>query len=244
MLRRAAPSKRGRLLPALLLVLWVIGSNAVTASAQAPQACGSPFQPVVAGSVKTYAGTTETGSFTEVDTITDVGSSSFILQTDLTNVHWIETWQCFDDGMVQLMSDGGQWARIIQGPSGMGTLEVRSTSGRTIPLSINAGDSWSQETTFHFSSAQVSGDGRLTYQFQAAGFEPVVVPAGAFDAMRIDVVAMMEHNRGGATITVVYEGALWLAPQVGRVKQSGVTRLASGGPGTLTTVELMSYITP
>ncbi len=206
--------------------------------------CGTVYFPVEEGASKTFAGSGPAGPYTEVNTITDVGTSAFLMQVDLTDIQWVETWKCTAEGLVQLMSDGGEWSMILSGPDGTGKIETLSQTGVTIPLSIAPGDSWSQETTFHLTSSSVNGDGRLIYEFHAVGPEDVSVPAGDFHAMRVDVKARME-TAYGPEMTTYYEGTMWLVPELGRVKQSGETRVGDpSGEGLPATVELESYKIP
>ncbi len=227
------------------------GGTASTPEAQQGQAptsppataldCGNVYFPVEEGASWTYAGSTAGGPYTEVDTITDMGTSAFLVQIDLGDVQWVESWKCTAEGLTQLMSDGGQWAFVLQGPDGTAKMETLSQTGVTYPLSIRIGDSWSQETTFHLTSSSENGDGRLTYEFHAVGPEEVTVPAGTFQAMRVDVSA----DATGPIMTVYYDGTMWLVPVLGRVKQTGETRVSDpSGEGLPATIELTAYTTP
>lgn len=137
------------------------------------------------------------------------------------------------------MSDGGQWSFILSGPDETAQMETLSQSGVTVPLRINPGDSWSQETNFHLSSASVSGDGQLLYEFNAIGAEEVTVPAGTYQAMRVDITA----DAIGSVMTVHYCGTAWWVAEFGRVKQIGETRVDEAD-AIGATVELESYTNP
>lgn len=230
----------------------VAASTAVSQQGQAPTPaaatdvdCGNVYFPVVEGATWSYAGTGAAGPYVQVDTVTDVGTKAFLVETKLTYIAWVDTWSCTADGLAQLFSDGGQWSMVLQGPDDTVRIGTLRESGVTYPLSINTGDSWSQETDFHLTSSSVNGYGRLTSEFHAVGPEEVTVPAGTFQAMRVDLKAALESDAYGPQMTTHYDGTMWLVPMVGRVKMTGVTRVGDSMPeGLVATIEMESYSIP
>lgn len=121
------------------------------------------------------------------------------------------------DNVFLPVAEGSRWTFVGSGPAG----------------------SWAQETTFNFSSSSRSGAGRLVYEFHAAGPDEITVPAGTFPAVRIEVKARMETEG----LTTLYDGTMWLVPEIGRVKETGETHVDGSSLG-VTTVELQSYNIP
>jgi hypothetical protein len=152
----------------------------------------------------------------------------------------IESWNCTTAGLVQL---GGPLASSIQSNFGGGSMKTLSTTGVTIPTHINAGDSWSQVTQFEFNIPNFSVTGTLTYDFKALGLEQVTVPAGAFNAMKIQVNARSENVKSGLPINITADGFYWFAPGVGRVKASEKVS-ANGNLVSDVEGELQSYHLP
>ena len=207
--------------------------------------CDNVYLPVVEDATWRHAGSTPSGPYVELVTIWGVGPDSFKMETSHVDVVWVDLWSCTAEGLVQLMSNGGQWSQVLAGPDGTVEIETLSQSGVTVPLSFKAGDSWSQEAVFSFTTDELSGTVRLVYEFHAVSPEDVTVPAGTFPAMRIDVGARLE-DVAGQFPTTYYEGSQWLSPEIGRVRQSGETHVGDAAPGTgfLTTTELESYEIP
>ncbi len=71
-----------------------------------------------------------------------------------------------------------------------------------------------------FTIPNISITGTFDYNFQAIGLEQVTVPAGTFNAMKVQVSARSESIKSGLPITITADGFYWFAPGVGRVKGS------------------------
>lgn len=184
--------------------------------------CQNDYFPVKVGASWTSNVTISAGSFSRVSAITKVGADNFQIQTVLTDslgkqISITESWNCTTEGLVQL---GGPLANSIQSNFGVGSMKTITTTGVTIPVHINAGNSWSQVTQFEFNIPNFSVTGTLTYNFQAIGLEQVTVPAGTFNAMKIQVNANSEDVKSGVPINITADGFYWFAPGVGRVKAS------------------------
>jgi photosystem II stability/assembly factor-like uncharacterized protein len=59
----------------------------------------------------------------------------------------------------------------------------------------------------------------LSSSYQVAGFESITVPAGKFDAFRIDATEI--HTNPTQTLTLTQTGSYWIDPQVGIVQYKG-----------------------
>jgi hypothetical protein len=209
-------------------------------SAQAPNVqssgglCDNPYIPVVEGATATYNLTTDKGTVTETDTITDVGTDAFLVETTQPDSNYVITWHCTPEGLYWLQSDGGTFAAVFQGDVGSQQWEVTSFDGITLPTDIQPGDTWTQSEEI-----SISGTGATTYNidldFTAVGMESVTVTAGTFNAMRIDVIMV------GATpqVSMTFTFSVWYAPGVGQVQLIGQNDI-----GQIWSLELVSYSIP
>lgn len=99
-------------------------------------------------------------------------------------------------------------------------MKTVSTTGVTVPVHINPGDSWSQDTQLQLTTSNGSIDGTVNYTFQAIGLEQVTVPGGTFNAMKVQVTAKSQSVISGVPVNITADGFDWFAAGVGRVKGS------------------------
>lgn len=244
-LAACAPSPGGAATPA--------GSASPTGtsapSATAPSGaglCDNPLYPVVAGASWNYHGSGgPTGDYDFTSTITTIAEDGFVEEAAFAGLTKTAAWKCTPAGLA-LLSPGGVTGSVST--SGL-TIDFTTTdySGVTLPKIIAAGDTWTQTLTLHGESSLADGtsilaDGTLSSTFKAVGIESVSVPAGTFDAMRLDVetVFIIETTVAGTTVPIELHmtGSVWYAPGVGMVKNS------SNGEGVATTIILTAYAIP
>ena len=126
-------------------------------------------------------------------------------------------------------------------------LDINNSTGVTFPSQINLGDQWQQTLDFTGSvsvaneEAGATGDAQMN--FSAIGNEGVTVPAGTFEALKVEVDVTLNINATyeGITLPVTFSGeyTYWFAPGVGWVKASGTGRVL--GSSFTDTTELQSY---
>jgi hypothetical protein len=129
-------------------------------------------------------------------------------------------------------------------------VQASNVSGVTFPSQIQPGNQWqhSLDLQGNVSVANQSGAAKGTAQnnFTAVGTESVSVPAGTFDAMKIQVntAINMSVSYKGLPLPVKFSAAYtyWFAPGVGWVKASGTGDIA--GTSFSETTELQSYSVP
>lgn len=212
--------------------------------------CSNPLYPVKQGVTRTYSVTgLPTGASTYTETITNVGPDSFTMTTQLGNLTKNAKWDCKSDGLIELQPGGG--AAMLSTTSGMqADFTVTKSSGVTLPLKISAGDAWTysldftSQITLNNSSGQAQGT--TNYQLKALGNESVTVPAGTFNAMKLQITTTfnMQMNMQGANIpfTLTANTTAWYAPNVGMVKQIDNADMMGGALNA--TTELQSYKIP
>ena len=207
--------------------------------------CANDYLPVKSGATWTYNGKSATGNFTRIGTITSVETDTFEreITTTLSNgtqKTYTDSWQCTPDGLVL---QGGPLSTTFQSVYGNATMKTLSTTGVTLPAHINAGDSWTQDAQLAFTSAQVSVKIALTYNFKAIGLESVMVPAGAFNAMKIQINVTSQATTASRTNNIAVDGFEWFVPGVGAIKSSvGVKVNGTAYPGAYD--QMQSYHIP
>ncbi len=99
---------------------------------------------------------------------------------------------------------------------------VESSEGVTLPADLRPGRTWSQRLVY--SGRQTVGeltiDSRndLTTSCKATGEEQVTVPAGTFQALRVECSYAMKITLQGTTLPLNMNGVIWYAQGVGVVK--------------------------
>jgi hypothetical protein len=206
--------------------------------------CINTYQPVSEGATWTYAGSVVgkdvNKTWTQVDTITDVGSTSFLREVKLSDKTLVDTWKCTQDGLVAEQPDGGIFSAVLQGLKGSVTIKTTAVTGVTIPVSFKAGDAWQEHLVLEISNlADTDVPAEMNLLFTAVGPEPVSVPAGAFSAMRVKLhVDLLVHSGKGLLTTL--DGDQWMVPVLGVVKRSGQLTLIQGQQPAQLEMDLVS----
>ncbi len=208
--------------------------------------CGiNPYLPVKAGATYTFAGTTSAGAYTRTSIFSNVHADGFQAEVVTTvgskSITTTESWHCTTDGLVEV---GGPSAGSFQSAlGGTTTMKLTSSTGVTIPTNLTAGQSWSQSSKFEVTTAKGTVTGTITYALQAVGTESVTVPAGTFNAMKVQVNGTIQANVSGITFTITTNGFEWFATGVGHVKSTEDVSFNGKSVSTVTG-ELQSYHIP
>lgn len=210
--------------------------------------CANPMYPVIGGASWTYAGSNATtGTFSFTRTYPEIRDDGFTDQDAWTNgLTRTGQWSC-DSGNLKALSLGTGAGTVSSGDPNF-VANSTTSEGVTIPAGMNVGDTWTQ--TIRIEGDLTMADGttagatnEATMNCSALAQESVTVPAGTFDAMKVECQVAM-------TITVTMEGLsipptainstsdAWYAPNVGWVKS-----VESSGVGS-NTIELQSYSLP
>ena len=217
--------------------------------------CDNPLFPVVQGSTWTYTNTgAPTGDFSYTDAITAVREDGFTLTTtfDIQSQQLMRTqeWSCTPEGLVALTL-GGANAAGLSTQNMTAEFTTSDVMGVTIPSNITPGMTWSNSLNIQ-GTMKLPGDqtatatGAVTMNFVEISTESVAVPAGTFDATRVDVTSNFNITASfqGTDIPVQVTGTstLWYAPGVGLVKSIESGNM--GGAPISATTELQSYSIP
>jgi hypothetical protein len=212
--------------------------------------CASTHYPVRQGATWTYKSTGgPAGEYSFTDTITAVREDGFTLSTQIGDLTRAQEWSCSAEGLAALQL-GGAPAAMLNAQNIQMNLNVTNGNGVTFPSQITAGDQWQQNLDFtgnvSMMNEEADATGTAQMNFNAVGSESVTVPAGTFEALKVeaDVTLNINATYEGITLPVSFSGdyTYWFAPGVGWVKATG-TGNALGNSFTETT-ELQSYNIP
>jgi hypothetical protein len=212
--------------------------------------CTNTYYPVRQGATWTYKSTGgPAGEYSFTDTIPSVRDDGFTLSTQVGDLTRTQDWTCSAEGLAALQL-GGAPAAMLNSQDIQLNLDINTGTGVTFPRQINPGDRWQQtmdftgNVTMMNEEAQATGTAQMN--FSAIGNESVTVPAGSFEALKVevDVTLNIQAAYGGVTLPVAFSGeyAYWFAPNVGWVRSSGTGNVL--GSSFSDTTELQSYSIP
>ncbi len=226
-------------------------TETVVGSTPAAQSlCTNAYYPVREGAIWNYQSTGgPAGEYSFTDTITSAREDGFTLSTQIGGLTRTQEWTCQPEGLAALQL-GGAPAAMLSSQNIQLNLNVTNSSGVTFPSQMNVGDQWQQSmdvsgnvTAFN-EEAEATGTAQMN--FAAVGNESVTVPAGTFDALKVNVDVTLNINAayGGITLPVTFSGkyTYWFVQGVGWVKASGTGNVL--GSSFSETTELQSYNVP
>jgi hypothetical protein len=190
-----------------------------------PTLCTNLYFPNTPGDTWEYAGsTTATGAFTRVDSITNAGDQSFSVQSTLSGISYPVDYSCTESGLVAVNPIQQYLGAVLASLNGQVTLNLVSTSGISLPSQINPGDSWQQIVEWEGSAQGMSTNGRLVFDYTAAGYETITVPSGTYEALRVNTSIRIEISDFRINYGT-YDITTWMAPNVGIIKSQGTSNL-------------------
>jgi hypothetical protein len=153
--------------------------------------CTNAYYPVRQGATWSYKSTGgPAGEYSFTDTITSVRDDGFTLSTRIRDLIRTQEWTCTAEGLTALQL-GGAPAAMLDSQNIQLSLDVTNASGVSFPNRINPGDQWQQTADVQghvtFMNEEAEASGSILMNFNAIGNESVTVPAGSFEALRVDV---------------------------------------------------------
>jgi len=213
--------------------------------------CGNVLYPTAQGATWVYTSAGgPSGTFNYTNSITQARADGFTLTSQFTNIARTQEWSCQPDGLKAIQLGGGSAAGIsIQEMTA--SLTASEVTGVSLPKDVTSGMQWQyslalQGTVAMLGDPQAPAKGTYTAVMQQMGSETITVPAGTFEAIKIqsnstvDIISTFAGNElpikfNGTTIT-------WYAPGVGYIKS--VENGDFGGEAFSATTELQSYSIP
>jgi len=212
--------------------------------------CANAYYPVRQGATWSYKSAgSSAGEYSFTDTISAVREDGFTLSTQFGDLTRTQEWACQAEGLVALQFGGAPAANLSAQNMEL-NLEVTNVSGVTFPNEISAGDQWQHnldlEGKMTIAGQEGTATGNSQTSFTAVGEESVTVPAGTFNAMKIQVDTTMNMNVSyqGLAVPVAFSMTYnyWFVQGVGWVKAAGSGSAA--GAAFNETIELQSYSIP
>jgi hypothetical protein len=205
--------------------------------------CGNVFYPVIEGRTLRYANTIPGFGNTEhTVTYSDVTDTSFTATTDLGDGNVLtQTWTCSGEGLLQ-----PEFSQLPTAEEFTLTVEFVESSGLTIPAAdqFQPGMTW---TTHYVANATVSdaGAGEMTMAqttdltHTVVGPETITVPAGTFDALRVETTGNVSSvtSVGGVSVPpmeLAMSFVSWYAEGIGLVRQDWSDLFGTGGEAATT----------
>jgi len=227
------------------------GTSTESATAVASDGlCTNAYYPVRQGATWNYKSTGgPAGEYSFTDSIMSVREEGFTLSTQTGDRTRTQEWTCTPEGLAALQLGGAPTA-MLNSQNIQLNLDVTNSSGVTFPGQMNVGDQWQQsmEVTGNVTAfnEEAEATGTAQMNFAAVGNESVTVPAGTFDALKVNVDVTLNINATyqGINLPVTFSGkyTYWFVQNVGWVKASGTGSVL--GSSFSETTELQSYNVP
>ncbi|MCX7791116.1 MAG: hypothetical protein N2378_10795 [Chloroflexaceae bacterium] len=209
-------------------------------AASSAGACQNPYYPVVQGASWQYQlSGVSNDTFTRA--ITAVRADGFDDQ-DTFGVGTIRTgnWACREGNLIALTPSGGP---TVAAAGAQFDFTVDSNEGITFPADPQPGQTWSQSIVYRgrqtTGGASIESRNVLETSCKAGNVETVTVPAGEFQALRVECSTNIDiYFSDALALTFNSTGVAWHAPGVGIVKSSGTTDMGA------TETVLLTYSIP
>lgn len=212
--------------------------------------CANTYYPIHEGATWTYKSTgASSGDYEVTETITAVRKDGFTVTSLIGDEPQIQEWGCTEQGLVTLQLSNSTAATLSTQSVGL-DLEMKNASGVTFPKKLEPGQEWSHELEFigkvGISDTSAMAGGRVHTDFIARGMESITVPAGTFEAMKVDTVTTLDTNMKvqGWEVPSAFTSTstFWFVKDVGWVKTINQGEL--GGQSFTEVIELQSFSIP
>jgi hypothetical protein len=190
-----------------------------------PTMCDNTYQPARSGDTWVYQGSnTARQSYTRTDKVVKSATDAFNVESTVETITYSVDYSCTEAGLVANNPIQQYLGALLATPSSNLEVTLISASGVSLPARIDPGDQWQQVAE---ADAKINGtptNGRIIFDYNAIGIEEVRVPAGTYEAMRVDTeirieVTLFRIPAGSYALT------MWLAPDVGIIKTEGTSHV-------------------
>lgn len=212
--------------------------------------CANDYYPVIQGATWTYESTGgPAGKYEFTDTISAVRSDGFTLTSQFDTLTRTQEWGCQENGLTALQL-GGLSAATLSSQDMDFTFEVKNVNGVTYPLAMNQGDEWGHDLEFEgkmdIAGSPATATGSSQTIFRVVGIESINVPAGTFQAVKVqtDLNIVFTIQVQGLAVPASFSGSYtyWYVKGVGWVKAEGQGNIT--GTEFTETIELQKYNIP
>ena len=214
--------------------------------------CANNIIPVQEGVTWTYnnnVGTSSAEQFTA--TIPEVRHDGFTVElSSAGNPTLKQDWVCKPDGLVASGIGSGQGFMGINVAGIDADMSTSNATGVILPANLQQGTQWpfGLDIAGNISQGNLKADlkGNIASAMQAVGTESVTVPAGTFNAIKVQGTPSVNINASYQSLTLPFSTSVnatfWFAPGVGWVKSTVSGSLL--GTAFSATTELQSYHIP
>lgn len=190
-----------------------------------PTLCTNLYFPNNPSDTWEYTGNTSaTGSYTRTDTISNSGDTAFSVESSVSGVSYPVEYTCTEAGLVAVNPIQQYLGAILASLNGQIELNLVSNSGISLPSQVSPGDSWQQIVEWEGSAQGLSTNGRLVFDYSAAGYETVTIPSGTYEALRVNTSIRIEISNFRIQYGT-YDITSWMAPNVGMIKSQGTSNV-------------------
>jgi hypothetical protein len=184
--------------------------------------CDNPYYPVVDGATWVYQ--MSTGD--QATYAMSVGKNdTFTIDIQGQSSKFTIDGKCTRDGIVLMDRPGS--LTTYTGDQGSSTVSTVNEQGVTLPNNPQIGDKWSQSIDVNTDNSP----SHIQTEYQVLGFETITVPAGKFNALKLEQTGYLEIMGQ----KVAMHGFQWFAQGVGTVRSA-----MDSAP----VIELVSYAIP
>lgn len=189
------------------------------------------------------------GDFTYTDTITEIDTDRFVLTSHFPTLTLSQEWVCTAEGYIARQLGGGTTASVSM-QNMITDFQTLDVSGISLPRTISPGMQWQYDLTMQGTVAmpveQTRSPGTFSLDMREIGSETITVPAGTFEALKIQATfnANIDVDFQGSPIRYTIQGSsiLWYASGVGFVKS--IENIDFSGTTFSSTTELQSHTLP
>lgn len=214
--------------------------------------CDNALYPVKEGATWTYLNTgSPSGDFTYTDTVTAVRADGFTLASQFDGLTRTQEWLCETAGLKALQLGGAGATASVSTGGTTAEFKTSEVTGVSLPREITPGLQWQyslkiEGTTAMPGNQTAQSTSTFSASMQEIGRESVTVPAGTFEAVKIQVTNIVQivADFQGMQVPVTINGSsvVWYAPGVGYVKS--IENSDYGGTPFTSTTELQTYNIP
>ena len=203
--------------------------------------CTNQYFPDHIGDMWEYSGTNSIlGAYIRTDTITNSEPESFTEETTLANVTGSLSYDCSSAGLTSQDPVQQYAGALLSSPDVPFSVKLTSNTGTSLPAKIIPGDTWQQVADGQVNSQQLNVNGRFEFDYTAVGYENISVPAGSYNALRVDATIRIEVT-GLHILIGTYTTTTWWAAEVGLVKGEGTSHVT--GIDFTDSMQLTSFTT-
>jgi hypothetical protein len=203
--------------------------------------CANPYYPITKGATWEYQ-LSGTSTDTFVRSIPNVRENGFDDQDVFSSGTTRQgSWECQQGNLISLTPNSGGAAVLTEGVQAIYTIE--SSTGISFSADPQPGQEWTQNAVYigqeSTNGVNIQTRNVMNLACKVIGVEPVSVPAGDFEALKIDCSTDIAISISGTpAFNFTSASSAWYAQGVGMVKSSGSSNL---GP---IEVVLLSYNIP